>query len=256
MNNFAPTNNPEDVEEMKKFRMIMEGNAETISEATKKVPAQNFNTPQPNKNMVVDAINSGSSALMRDILENFYNAGGNTLTESETPPAPSMPVTDEYGYDVEGMDYIDPSIYLNTETSNSPETNTVPSLLMPSPSNTKYMVASFIESEKDTNTRFEVVASNRATVIPGIKSKSVAVAIMKYLNSGKSPKSSQVEELVDLDTKYYQNKTELDLLAKRHSRCVELKEMDAAAVFKKRFETVKAETLIIRDKIKSILGSI
>ncbi|MNK29869.1 hypothetical protein D3C87_482720 [compost metagenome] len=223
MSNFVAGPSTQDVSEMQKLINLMNGQAESTYEPIRE------SAP-----VTVPAVASGNpdAAAMKKILENFYGAAGEAISE----------VVRESTHDRRLQEAM--------QTHRTDE---------------GAIIGSWEVRVKITESAKNGAKVKMYDVLhPGTKSIlfsdlvifEAAHAIVRYLNKGLPTTHNKIVEIADLEEIYRRNRQDAIIFKKRYERCLELKEQAAGEVFEARYQKARAQAIVANDSIKTILDNI
>jgi len=218
MNHYPTGPSSQDVSDMQRLIDVMNGKSDDVpmhhpvaAPATTHVPATDTHA-------------------MKKILESFYGAAGDAITE----------MVDSSAYD--------PRLNEALNTKRTDEGAIIGSW---------EVRVHLVESSGSTRKVYDVLhPGSKSVLFNKLVIFEAAHAIVRYLNKGLAPDHVKIVEIADLEEMYRRNRQDAVIFKKRFERCLELKEEAAAEVFEARHQKARAQAIAANDSIKTILDNI
>lgn len=218
MNNIGVGPTAQDVNEMQKLINLMNGNAD---EQTYEPVRQSAPVP---------AVVTSDKDHMKKILEGFYGAAGEAITE----------VVRESTHDRRLQEAM--------QTHRTDEGAIIGSW---------EVRVKITESNGAKRKMYDVLhPGTKSTLFSDLVIFEAAHAIVRYLNKGLHTTHNKIVEIADLEEIYRRNRQDAIIFKKRYERCLELKETAAGEVFEARYHKARAQAIVANDSIKTILDNI
>lgn len=218
MNNYPTGPSSQDVSDMQRLIDVMNGKSDDVPMHR---PAA---APTPTHVPTTD------THAMKKILESFYGAAGDAITE----------LVDSAAYD--------PRLNEALNTKRTDEGAIIGSW---------EVRVHLVESNGSSRKVYDVLHPGSKTVLFNkLVIFEAAHAIVRYLNKGLAPDHVKIVEIADLEEMYRRNRQDAVIFKKRFDRCLELKEEAAAEVFEARHQKARAQAIAANDSIKTILDNI
>jgi len=175
--------------------------------------------------------------------------GSNDDQPTFRQPEP-LPLMENYEYD----DYEGPAVDLSAfgvkQPQRQPQRQSRPQRI-----DQGYIISESYKSVPGLKkTDFYDVVNGEQTVFKYLALKESAKAILYLLDKGFTANHTRIQEVLDLDEKYFQGLKEYNLNKSRHKKLTEAGDTRAAKVFLNRMNDLKTDVLQAKDKL-TILGN-